>query len=82
MLNSLTKLECPVCQTELSSFISSNSAVNFVKFQNPLFTPSRRHQWTFNWYQSIISLICLTAWRKDDVASLHHRAFGGGTPFR
>jgi hypothetical protein len=35
------------------------------KFQNHLFTPpSRRHQGTFNWYQRLISLLGLTAWRK------------------
>jgi hypothetical protein len=32
VLNSLTKPECPVCQTGLSDFDSSNSAVSFVKF--------------------------------------------------
>jgi hypothetical protein len=37
--NSLTKLECPVYQTGLSDFGSSNSAVSFVKFHNHLFTP-------------------------------------------
>jgi hypothetical protein len=50
VLNSLTKPECLVYQTGLSSFYSSNSAANFVKFQNRLFTPppsSRRHQETF-----------------------------------
>jgi hypothetical protein len=50
VLNSLTKPECLVYQTGLSGFYSSNSAMNFVKFQNRLFTPppsSRRHQETF-----------------------------------
>jgi hypothetical protein len=41
-----------------------------------------QHQGTFNWYQSLIFLIGLTAWRKDDVASLHNHSFAGGTPFR
>jgi hypothetical protein len=36
---SLTKPECPVCQTGLSGFGSSNSAASFVKYQNCLFTP-------------------------------------------
>jgi hypothetical protein len=40
MLNSLTKLECLVCQIRLFDFYSSNSAASFVKFQNRLFTPS------------------------------------------
>jgi hypothetical protein len=31
----------------MSDFNSSNSATSFVKFQNRLFTPSRRHQGTF-----------------------------------
>jgi hypothetical protein len=35
----LTKQDCPVCQTGLSDFASSNFAVSFVKFQNHLFTP-------------------------------------------
>jgi hypothetical protein len=48
VVNSLIKPDCPVCQTGLSGFDSSNSAVSFVKFQNPLFTPSRRHQGTFS----------------------------------
>jgi hypothetical protein len=50
MLNSLTKLECLVCQTGLSGFGSSNFTTSFIKFQNHLFTPpSRRHQETFNY---------------------------------
>jgi hypothetical protein len=49
VLNSLIKSKCLVCQTGLSGFSSSNSAVSFVEFQNHLFTPppSRRHQGTF-----------------------------------
>jgi hypothetical protein len=48
VLNSLTKSECPICQTELSNFDSSNFAVSFIKFQNRLFNPSsRQHQRTF-----------------------------------
>jgi hypothetical protein len=39
VVNSLTKPDCPVCQTGLSSFSSSNSAASFVKFQNRIFTP-------------------------------------------
>jgi hypothetical protein len=39
MLNSVTKLECSVCQIGLSDFDSSNSTVSFVKLQNRLFTP-------------------------------------------
>jgi hypothetical protein len=39
LINSLTKLDCRVCQTGLSGFGSSNSAASFVKFQNHLFTP-------------------------------------------
>jgi hypothetical protein len=39
VLNSLTKLECLVCQIELFDFDNSNSAVSFIKFQNCLFTP-------------------------------------------
>jgi hypothetical protein len=39
MFNSLTKLECSVCQIGLFSFDSSNSVASFVKFQNRLFTP-------------------------------------------
>jgi hypothetical protein len=81
VLNSLTKLESSVCQTGLSDFSNFNFTVSFVKFQNCLFTPSMRRQGTFNWYQSLISLIGLTAWRKDDVASLHNHSFDGGTPF-
>jgi hypothetical protein len=66
----------------VSDFDSSNSILSFVKFQNRLFTLSMRHQGTFNWYQSLISLLDLTVWRKDDITSLHHYALGGGTPFR
>jgi hypothetical protein len=40
VLNSLTKLKCPICQIGLSDFGSSNSAMSFIKFQNRLFTPS------------------------------------------
>jgi hypothetical protein len=61
MVNSLTKPDCSICQTGLSDFDSSNSAVSFVKFHNRLFTPSWWHQETFNWYQSLIFLIGLTA---------------------
>jgi hypothetical protein len=39
LVNSLTKLDCPVCQTGLFGFGSSNSAATFVKFQNLLFNP-------------------------------------------
>jgi hypothetical protein len=39
VVNSLTKLNCSVCQIGLSDFDSSNSAISFVKFQNRLFTP-------------------------------------------
>ncbi len=52
---SLGKPDGSVSQTGVSGFGSSNSAVSFVKFQNHLFTPSRRHQGTFNWYQNLIS---------------------------
>jgi hypothetical protein len=36
---SLIKLECPVSQTGVSNFDSSNSAVSFVKYKNCLSTP-------------------------------------------
>jgi hypothetical protein len=36
---------------------------------------------TFNWYQSLVSLLRIAAWRENDVASLHHHVFGGGTCF-
>jgi hypothetical protein len=39
LYKSLTKSECLVFQSRVSSFDSSNSAVRFVKFQNRLFTP-------------------------------------------
>jgi hypothetical protein len=39
VLASLTKSECPVSQTGVSSFVSSNSTASFVKFQNHLFAP-------------------------------------------
>jgi hypothetical protein len=38
VVNSLTKPDCLIYQTGLSSFDSSNSAASFVKFQNHLFT--------------------------------------------
>jgi hypothetical protein len=79
---SLIKSKCLISQTGLFDFGTFNSAVSFAKFYNQLFTPSRRHQGTFNWYQSLISLLGLTACRKDDIASLHHHVFGGGTTFR
>jgi hypothetical protein len=43
-----TKSECPISQTELSDFGSSNFTASFVKIQNRLFNPpSMRHQGTF-----------------------------------
>jgi hypothetical protein len=39
VFNSLTKPNCPICQTGLFGFGSSNSAASFVKFYNCLFTP-------------------------------------------
>jgi hypothetical protein len=47
VLNSLTKSECPIYQTGLSDFSSSNSTASFAKFQNRLFTPSKQHEGTF-----------------------------------
>jgi hypothetical protein len=39
VINSLTKLECLICQIGLSDFDSSNSVASFIKFQNHLFHP-------------------------------------------
>jgi hypothetical protein len=39
VINSLTKLDCPISQTGLSGFGNSNSTASFVKFQNHLFIP-------------------------------------------
>jgi hypothetical protein len=38
MVNSMPKLDCPICQTGQPGFDSSNFVANFVKFQNHLFT--------------------------------------------
>jgi hypothetical protein len=76
VVNSLTKPDCSV----LTVLIPLQVLLNFRIAYSPL--PSMRHQGTFNWYHSLISLLGLTAWIKDDVASLHNHSFGGDTTFR
>jgi hypothetical protein len=75
VFNSLTKPECPV----LTALIPLLVLLNFRIVYSP---SSSRHQWALNWYQSLISLLGLMTWRKDDVASLYNHLFSGGTPFR